>query len=257
MKLGIFYTVFDGEELLSGSIDQIYEHVDHILICFQSISNKGEINNNLEGELVSMLMGREKIKFLEFHPIHSLNLKEMERQKHNFALQQLKNLGCTHFIMSACDHYYVSDDFAKAKIKALNYDVTLTNMNTYFKHPEWQLTPIENYQMPFICKMHPNTEISKLEYNGFKTDPSVRINTRNTLFLFPNHDIILHHYSMIRKNVRLKFRNAAIFKRSEDEISEYVSEYENYNIQENKGVKYFGGRKINIVNNIFNISLPE
>lgn len=257
MKLGFIYTVFDNTELLEGSIKQILPYVDKVLIVHQPISNTGQQMSAfdrtiLEGEFFNT---NPKIEGIKFIPQPSDNIKEMERKKHNAGIQHLKAKGFTHFAMGACDHYYIPEQFLRAKIKALNYDVTLTDMYTYFKNPEWRLEPIENYQMPFICKIYPHTEISKLEYNGFKTDPSVRINTRATLYMFPHHEIILHHYSMVRLNIERKFDSAAIFKRTPEAMKRYLDEYHDYDIQKNPGVEYFGGRKIKVVPNHFGIQV--
>ena len=41
IKIGVVYNVFDGEELLEGSIRSIREKVDFIVILFQTVSNFG------------------------------------------------------------------------------------------------------------------------------------------------------------------------------------------------------------------------
>ena len=71
--------------------------------------------------------------------------------------------------------------------------------------------------------------------------------------MFPHHEIMLHHYSMVRKDIARKFDNAAIFKRNEEQMKKYVEEYYSYDIKENPGVTYFGGRKIKQVPNQFDI----
>ena len=42
MKLGVSYNLFDGEELLEGSIKQIRSEVDYISVVYQEVSNFGE-----------------------------------------------------------------------------------------------------------------------------------------------------------------------------------------------------------------------
>jgi CRP-like cAMP-binding protein len=56
MKLGISYNLFDGEELLEGSIKQIRQHVDYVSVVYQTISNFG---NTCSPELIRLL---EKLK---------------------------------------------------------------------------------------------------------------------------------------------------------------------------------------------------
>ena len=256
MKLGAIYTVFNGIELLEGSINQIYPYVDKIIISYQDISNRGEIREGLREELKRF--EKDKVEYQFFKPDLSRNTKENERRKLNNAIQYLKAKGYTHYVLLATDHYFLKDEFIKAKIKANEYDVTLTKMYTYFKKPTWQLAPIEQYQMPFICKIYPDTEVSMLEYKGFRTDPSVRINTRNKIYCFYSYEIMMHHYSMVRSDIENKFSNAAASVRwTKEQIEDYKNEYKNYDIILNPGIKYFGGRKIKIVPNHFNISLPE
>lgn len=257
MKLAAIFTVFNGTELLRGAIEQIYPYVDRILISYQNISNRGETDSSMPHRF-NDIISKGKIYTLKFEPDLNQSTKENERRKLNAAIQDIKRNNFTHFILLACDHYYLGKEFLDAKIKADKYDVTLTNMYTYFKNPEWQLTPIENYQMPFICRIYPNTEVSMQEYKGFRTDPSVRISTRNKVYCFTESEIMLHHYSMVRNDIADKFNNAAasiIWK--PEMLMTYYSEYNDYDIEKNPGVTYFKGRKIKVVPNYFKIPLKS
>lgn len=258
-KIGAIFTVFNGLELLEGAILQIFNHVDGVLLSIQDVSNRGEKRNGTL--MIQEFDGIKKVDIIQFDPDLSTNTKENERRKLNEAIQYLKERDFTHFILLATDHYYREDVFQHAIQEGKNYDVTLTKMYTYFKHPTWQLDPPEEYYMPFICKIHPDTCVVKQEYEGFKTDPSVRINTRKTIREFTREEISLHHYSMVRNDVSNKFKNAAASIRWTPEmIKKFQDEYDNYDIEKNPGVAYFGGRKIKVVPNYFNISvnaLPE
>jgi hypothetical protein len=251
MKLAAIYTVFSSE-LLSGSIKQIYSEVDLVLISFQRISNTGNPGNFNPGKYKG-----SKFKFIEFLP-REVNTKENERLKLNQAIQYLKSKGYTHYVLLACDHYYNTDEFRAAKITALQYDVTLTEMYTYYKLPNWRLDIIENYQMPFICRIYPTTVVSKLEYTGFRTDPSVRINTRASVKLLPRDKIMLHHYSMVRGDISEKFNNAAASIRwTGEELGRFKYEFNNYDLKENPGISYFKGAKIITTPGPFEIKAGE
>jgi len=168
-----------------------------------------------------------------------------------------KKIGCTHFFLSATDHFYQQKEFLSAKKMcfSLDYDVTFTKMYTYYKEITWQLTPIEAYLMPFICKLYPETTIERRKsfpYDKIIVDPSVQIYPCNNWYIFSEEEIMLHHYSMIRTDIKNKFENAAASIRwNEKMIQEFYNEWEKYNIDENPGVKYFQGRKIKIVDNYF------
>ena len=59
MKLGISYNLFDGEELLEKSINQIRNLVDYISVVYQITSNYG---NPCDSELVSLLQKLQSLK---------------------------------------------------------------------------------------------------------------------------------------------------------------------------------------------------
>lgn len=256
MRLGIFYTIFNGTELLNGAIRNILPHVDVILLHYQTTSNRGHRSNEFsEWYEKNRSILSDKIRILKYKPRNDWQKTKMnERIKHNQALMYLRKEGCTHFMMSACDHYYNPDEFALAKEKAKDFDVTWSGMYTYYKYPEWQLTPMENYYMPFICKLGEKTKIG----SGFpvRVDPACGVTPYTTQYGFATKELILHHYSMVRTDIRNKFINAASNINYKDRVNEFVNEYENYDIEVNPGVSYFSGdciRKIKVVPNWFNI----
>lgn len=257
MKLGVVYTVWNGLELLDGSISQIRDHVDVIVIAWQKESNKGEVNPGIEQEL-QRIKEKHDVVLVRYEPQMSWSTKENERKKHNFGLHFLKLMGCTHYMLSACDHYYHGDVFleAKTKVEKMKVDVSITQMFTYYKHPTWQLNPIESYGMPFISRLWPHTEYVQKPPKKYPivVDPSIKVNTCEKIFVFEPRTIMMHHYSMIRADIENKFRNAAASIRwTPDQIKTYIDEYQNYDIGLNKGIEYFQGRKIKLVKNYFNI----
>lgn len=234
------YTVFDGLEFLEASIENHRPFVDAVIVCYQRISNNGLTNEKLEQTLADL----RGCVLVEYKTDLTLSTKENERRKHNLMIETARQLGCTHFILSATDHFYEPDDMKKIPA-LLKYDVTFTGMFTYYKFSDWQLTPVENYFMPFVTKLSPNTCISNIVKNyPVLVDPSVRVNTfRNSKLIT---DIMLHHYSFVRENITEKLNNSASRFKPQF-IREYIDEYTNYNLSENKGIKYFQGRKVKVV----------
>lgn len=260
MKLAACYSVFNGLELLDKSLLQILPYVDTVIICYQSRSNTGNYDTRVR-EFIKKYDFMDKFRVVYFRPdLHSgtkaMNTKENERRKHQLMIEAARSQGCTHFFMSATDHFYNASQFVAAKEEVIkhNYDITFTSMFTYYKLPTWQLTPIEDYMMPFIIKLSPDTQISKpsREYPA-KTDPSVCVNTWENYRIFDENEIIMHHYSMIRQDIEHKFKNAAASIRWGDEVNTFIEEYNNYNIEINPGVKYFQGRIIKVVPDYFGI----
>lgn len=256
MKLSACYTVFNGLELLGKSIEQIYPLVDNVIICYQTVSNTGNPCNRVENFVHYHFQSKKKVIIVHFHPDFSVNTKENERKKHQLMLETARKAGSTHFFLSATDHFYDKEQFcfAKKAAESCDFDVTFTKMFTYYKHPTWQLTPIEDYYMPFIMKLHDNTCIASIRNYPLRVDPSVQVNTYKNWYLFSENQIMMHHYSMIRENIKNKFKNAAASMRwKPGDAENFANEFENYDITENPGIKYFNGRKIKEVENIFNI----
>ena len=256
MKLAACYTVFNGLELLEKSIQQIYPVVDVIIICYQTVSNKGNECKQVEKFVQYNFLAKKKVEIVKFTPDLSVNTKENERRKHQLMLETARKSGCSHFFLSATDHFYQLTEFVNAKehVKWEDIDVSFTKMYTYYKHPTWQLNPIESYYMPFIMRLHPETKIAVVRNFPLKVDPSVQVNTFAKWYLFPEEQIMMHHYSMIRENIKDKFKNAAASIRWRNEEAEmFAAEFENYDIESNPGIKYFQGRKIKIVENHFGL----
>jgi len=248
MKLGCIYTVFNACELLQGSITQIYNQVDVFVICYQKISNRGNKISASDLWIIEKHETLGSIFLLEFEPDLSLNTKQNELNKHNFALEYLKKLECTHFMLSATDHYYDKTEFAFAKMKAEQYDVTLTSMFTYYKKPTLRLDPIEEYYMPFICKLYQHTQYVKDQWK-YKVDPALRLNTKETMYLFEESEIMMHHYSMIRNDIANKFNNAAASVNWMHKIPAFIEEYNNAKAGDQ--ISYFGGRTLIEVEKLF------
>ena len=252
MKLAAAYTVWNGLELIWGSIEAIQDQVDEIIICWQEHSNKGERSE----ELLKFVEHLEFTNFhlVEFTPDLNLNTKQNEMAKHNLIINAARDLGCSHFFLSACDHYYEPHEFsdAKFKIEHQNIDVSFTKMYTYYKEPTWRMDPPEDYYMPFICRIYPDTVMARVPGYPVKVDPSIQITPLRRYYKFEQREIMMHHYSMIRKDIENKFRNAAASIRwKPQQIQRYIQEYKT--AQPGDEISYFQNRKIIEVSNVFMI----
>jgi len=244
-KLSLLYTFWTGDdvEMLMRSIKHHTPFVDEIIVCLQSTSNKGEYCI-VQNHLCDMFLELKPMSDW-YDPNLTISTKENERIKHNKMIQHAKKGGATHFIMAAADHFYDERVFINSieAMKTGKYDVILTKMRTYYKHENWTLYPLEDYYMPFIHKMYDNTEISKTAYYPVVVDPSVKVNTSNFFYIMPESDGLLDHYSMVRKDIKKKFRNAAASIRwTPEQVERFISEYENAKVGDN--IEYFGGREI-------------
>lgn len=258
MKLIACYTVFDGTELLLKAIESIKDHIDGVVICWQNTSNKGK---QIAKQDRNVLLEIETCKIIYGLPVNidlflneSTNPKENERRKHTHMLDMARKMGATHFLMAATDHFYIADEFefGKRLVERMEYDTTFTAMYTYYKHPTWQITPIETYYMPFICKLYPETVIQKVPNFPLLVDPSVQVSTLKKWYLFKDFEVMLHHYSMVRKDIYAKFLNAAS-PWKQDQMDRFTKDWEAYDIRANPGIEYFKGRKVVEVPDYFDL----
>jgi hypothetical protein len=256
MKLALCYTVFDGLELLPASIKAMRKHVDEIIICFQKVSFTNQISDVVEAFCYGIQQANKNVHVIEYHLEGKCGAKQNERNKHNLMVNKAKALGCTHAMLSATDHFYLDSqvNYAKNVIAEADYDCTFTKMYTYYKYPTWRLSEIEEYHMPFIFKLYADTQIVKLKWKEYPVfvDPSVHISTYENHTVFTPKEIMLHHFSMVRRDVREKLSNAASSWQPH-EVDQFIKELEGYDITENPGVSYFKGKKIEVVPDYFGL----
>ena len=230
MKLGALYTVFNGLELLEGSINQIYDDTDLIIIGWQRYSHHGEESKEVELFVNKLKKKYKKVVLFEFKPRPNTIPKMEERRKINQLIRVAQQASCTHFFMSATDHYYVPEQFIKAKEKATQYDVTASKMYTYFKEPKWRLNKIESYYMPFICKLRVNQTHSADTHGKWNVhvDPALCILPNDSFYEFKEDELMMHHYSFVRNDVRNKLRNAAARRNFNGKIDEIIERYNEF-----------------------------
>lgn len=200
MKLAAIYNVFDGDELLDGSISCLYDHVDVIIIIYQTISNFGE-------NYVPVLPRRsalEKIRNIHYDPIIDMGPQLNERAKRNLGLDIARGLECTHFLHLDCDEYYEDFEAMKSLYIRSGRDGSACRIKTYFKLPTLMMEPPEDYYVPFIHELNGNTKAGSPGYQVY-VDPTRGINCRNVVIM-PQP---MHHYSWVRKDIMRKARNSS------------------------------------------------
>ncbi len=200
-KLAAIYNVFDGLELLQGSIDCIKDHVDMIVIVYQQISNFGEISGPMPpitGEKYS------NVEFIKYDPTIEWGGQLNERAKRNLGIEFARMNHCTHFFHIDCDEYY--QDFGTIKDAYFNSEHagSVLRLKTYFKKPTFMFDPIEDYYVPFIHLLREDTKAGSSSYK-FYVDPTRAINESEVIEL----PFFMHHYSWVRHDIMLKVRNSS------------------------------------------------
>lgn len=248
MKLAAIYNVFDGVELLRGSMNTLKYHVDLFIIVWQDVSNYNEYFNPMPFIDVS---GIKTVVFHKYNPIIPSNGTSNERNKRNIGLELAKSHGCTHFMHVDVDEYY--QDFGKAKqlYEEMGFNGSVCKLFTYFKTPTLRFETPDEYYVPFIHALKPDSMAGySLEPYPFYVDPTRRINETNVVEL---PDTFMHHYSWVRKDITMKVRNSSAKKNFER--TSLLHDYFDHGIKEGSIVKDYHGKKLITVENTFNIEI--
>jgi len=253
MKLAAIYNVFDGEELLEYSIKSIKNCVDYIIIVYQTQSNFGALNHNIESTIID-LKERDLIDEYVYYKTPPRSPQINELTKRNKGLERAKKIGCTHFITIDCDEFYFEDEFNKSKnfIKENDIDTSVCWIQNYHKVPEYKIVgSCEPFKVPFINKIYPHTQLT-LGGGYFTTqiDPTRQVNTFNKNHFFNKEEIMMHHYTTIRKDIRKKYESwtCRLNYKNDGVIDERANKIITYNIDTDEP-------KCEIVPNYFKIKI--
>lgn len=201
MKLAAIYNIWDGCELLPGSMKTIIDHVDQIIIIWQDVSNYGEKYNPMDDIKCLDLLG--KVSFIKYEPVVGAGMYN-EKQKRNIGINIAREKGCTHFLHIDCDEYY--EDFGAAKELYIRSGKpgSVCKLYTYFKLPTLRFETPDGYFVPFIHELKPDTLAGGRQY-PFYSDPTRRINETDVVEL----PVFMHHFSWVRKDIERKCRNSS------------------------------------------------
>mgnify|MGYP001384709889 CR=1 FL=1 len=262
MKLAAVYSVFDSEELLPYSISSIRDLVDEIIIVYQTVSNCGNTHPN--ESFVSFISELGIDNLVLYQPSitnHPHNAELNERNKRGIGCKQAMNLGCTHFVFVDCYEFYDREQFIQAKKQIIDndYDSSACQMATYYKSPTYRLTPNEEYYVPFITKLQPGvTQLANFPDYPVLADPSRKSYPWNNFKKFERFELEMHHFTMVRKDIELKFKNHSTLSTRKYSFEQLVSDFNNFKPGD-KLVPPFENYNVTVVDNKFNIpeEIPE
>jgi hypothetical protein len=257
MKIGCSWNVFDGEELLEGSIKQIRSEVDYVSVVYQTISNFG---NPCDPNLVPLL-NRLKDEGLidelyEYKPKLDKGGHYNEITKRNIGLSLSMGVKCTHHMSLDSDEYYKLEEFKYLKNKMIegNYDSSYCQMRTYFKEPTFEIRPMNTYYVSLIFKIKENSSYILGLSSPVLVDPTRRMEHGKPLIL-ERDEIEMYHMSYVRKNIHSKLINSSSNSAFKD-INDFLTMFNGYKIGETFFTTHKPGNETTIlVNNIFEINI--
>ena len=209
MRLAAIFCVWDDYELLNRSIDNIWPLVDQVIVMYSIESNFGELSER------PVPLSDKPILAYPREPDFDLTPQQNERRKRNSGLEIARQLGFTHFIMCDSDEMYEPEAFLKEKehIEKENITGTVCRTKVYFKRPDLTIG-FDTTLVPFIHKITPDL---RFEWNtkypfafegprkDIRIDPTRQLNITSGVEM---SEIVMHHYSWIRKDFDKKIRNS-------------------------------------------------
>lgn len=207
IKLCAIFVIWDGEEIFKHAYRCILPLVDDVIIVWSRVSNAGN-----EGDFDPTRYPGIHVNF-EPEPIKQRQINE--RNKRNAGLREAKRHNFTHFLMMDCDEFYDPNEFLaeKERIVRNNLNGLVCRVKTYIKSPELTVGYDPSTRVPFIHKLHSSIHYClnrrypfAYDANGPRIDPTRQLNINNGIEW---SDITMHHYSHVRKDIRIKIANSS------------------------------------------------
>lgn len=217
MKLGCSYNLFDGEELLRDSVLSVRESVDYISVVYQTISNYGnECSTGLLDRLIDMQEEKLIDELFHYDPDLSKSPHHNELAKRNIGLHKSRDRDCTHHISMDADEFYDHDEFESLKVvtEELNLDSSACSLFTYYKNNYTILDPIENYFVSLIFRIRPGVGYQIIPFSAL-VDPTRRQDP-GLFKLFGQDQIMMHHFSYVRNDIKKKLINSSARQNTTD-----------------------------------------
>lgn len=209
MKLCAIFIVWDGLELLPFAIKNVRPHVDSVIIIWSKYSNKGNAGDFNPDDYKDCYR-------VNWEPDLKLQSHDNERAKRNRGLEVARELGFTHFLMMDCDEFYDPIEFEREKQRIIDHDLNglVCGTQVYFKEPTLTIGLDPITFVPFIHKLKDTTRFVLNKYYPFSydkagvnhIDPTRKMNYSTGVEW---SDMIMHHYSHVRKDLRVKIENSS------------------------------------------------
>lgn len=212
-KVGASYSVWDGEELLEYAIQSIRSEVDYVNVVWQRLSWYGvPCDSGLEAHLNSLKNKGLIDELLFFEPDLSASPGVNETNKRNIGLVAAQQAGCSYFLTLDVDEFFEKKAFRRALDYVMNRGITHSACNQigYVGVNCRQSLP-PDWFAPFAYRIDHG---EKFVLNAFGElpwliDPSKKIPITYRSRICFLGQVILHHYSGIRKNMCRKVENSS------------------------------------------------
>lgn len=219
-RLGVSYTLFDGEELLEDSIRSIRASVEHISVVYQLHSHWGSPHPNaLFMDILLDLRTRGLVdELIEYNPMNSGLPEAFDASswhshdvvKRNMGLAAARRQGCTHFMSLDSDEIYVPEEFAYMRY-VLTRDsheprVGAVQHLQYWRSNEFRKAIPEQEFVTTIFPIHEETRFIYGYDAPIPIDPGRKPNI-SKYRVFMRYEVQMRHMSFVRRDLSVKLRN--------------------------------------------------
>jgi hypothetical protein len=215
------FNVYDGIELLPFSVSNISPCVEGIIIVYQTTSNTGEHDYSVADSVNYIAsITRNNVYPIYYKPDLSKQPAENERAKRELGLVTAKRLGYTHFLDIDCDEFYLQEEFLKEKERVLNSGTNglICRSQVYFNSPELTIG-YDITLVPFLNKVDCNHVLNRNMPYAWSVMDNVPYTIKKQIRVDPTRQlsftsgiewsqIVMHHYSYVRKDIKKKIRNS-------------------------------------------------
>lgn len=219
-KLGVSYSVWDGEELLEQSIKQIRPVVDYVNVVWQKLSWYGKpCNPDLEQTLLKLKADGLIDELIFFEPDLTANPSYNEITKRNVGLHAARRAGCTHFMTMDTDEFYDTEQFRAAYNDIIKRNLTHTccNIVSYIT-PTLRCRDYETFFVSFINRIDSGEKFTFDAFRGYcpcLLDPTRKIKlNKKSRFCFLGK-LVMHHMSHVRRDINKKIENSTMSQTSD------------------------------------------
>jgi hypothetical protein len=184
------------------------------------------------------------------HKINEINIR-------NLGLSLSKEVGCTHHASLDVDEFYVPSEleYAKKVMEDGDFNYSIATMEMYYKQPTYRIVPRQGLLTSFIHPVHNEYRYDTKIKFPYPIETTRRHALRDKPKYFSANEVMMHHMSYVRKDIRRKLRNSdngQFYKH----LNQFFNEFDEYKLG---GKLYivpdFAERKTKLVDNIFGISL--
>ena len=228
MKLGVSYIIFDDLELVEDSLTNLRPHVDFITLGYSFYSWTG-----VPTEMDVVRFCQHMVdKGLADDMHYGGDFLQSQSDKFNAGLARVRELtNCTHFLLMPNDEFFVPEQFEWAKdyMYSNDYDSSVIFQRHYWKDESTYIYKKGAWlKRSFIFDIRdPNRRF--VDNRGRDNWPPVDYRTKmpgRKIKLFSEREIMCHHLSHVRKDIRRKWDirgNADTSSKVVNEVYDYMN----------------------------------